>query len=147
MLRLVSYHHYVVYGCISYQTPEEDSIPLPSAFLLFFRGGNAMLTVDLSQRETCVAQMCFRYAFATQLLDSAEGLNWHVIACHESSQRRWMFFQCLRLCANTQIQQMATLFLLQHNRLLGDVPARCGCIERTFQNKNSHQTQVWAMTM
>ena len=58
-----------------------------------------------------------------------------------------VFFQWCSLCANTWIQQMATLFLLHHNRLLGNPPVRYGCIDRTLRNENSHQTQVWVMTM
>lgn len=51
------------------------------------------------------------------------------------------------LCANTWIQQMATLFLRHQNRLLGAPPVRYGQHPPALQNKNSHQTRVWAMTM
>lgn len=51
------------------------------------------------------------------------------------------------LCANTWIQQMATLFLRHQNRLLGAPPVRYGQHPAALQNKNSHQTRVWAMTM
>lgn len=71
----------------------------------------------------------------------------HVTDCDESSQGRMDVIQRRLLCANTWIQQMATLFLRHQNRLLGAPPMRYGQHPPTLQSKNSHQTRVWAMTM
>lgn len=133
-------YHTSVTPCMAafHQRHGGDSIFVFHSYYL--QGEEKLLcVVTFSKRnfhDIYVFQTC-ELLLSRTLVAGAKGLNWHVIGCHESSLKGSMFFQSLSLCANTWIQQMATLFLHHQNRLLGDLPVRYVCIGKPSKIKTA----------